>query len=630
MRPEMSTETPSIFCSKCGTQAASEALFCCKCGARLMKPEAATQESLPLQPNADKPIATLSPPPSPAPILPASKRAPFVVAPDGSGTHCSISAAISAAVPGDTIKIKGGVYEEALFVTAPLVFIGLADALVIIHHPTFAAVTVRQADVVFENIAFALRQDHEISFVAESSVLRFTACCFAPIEELARNLGAASLCALITQLKAGAAQAKQTSRPWMMETGPPSFNSLKFTGGSVSIKASILINTAHAGTHFEFELADSTVVGSGLFFGEASTAHLFSCEIIDSRCVFHGGATAQLVCCRFSQIYHFAVVCDASTVEIIDSEFEGSLKRIERVEHYAGGDPEGPFELNPRVIPKSLYSIVGPKFDEINTKLGEKYPNGDPGDGFEVMGRFLGTIGITDGSAKFPSYLHNGVLEKLFWEYRRKYGSLSFPPDNRQLLTQAEVMRPLSGTEREEFLNTLARKSVECSRDHIGIEAKGIVSLRLKNTKMTLLRVAILSTHSEGVIKIEGCSFFNNGIGVWNDSIFMSVGSKNLFVENTRFENHYYRGISYVCLYPEKEKLGVITLETCRFNRNSLGVVASGVKGDIRKCEFTDNRENASLELLPWGSVVVTDCKGIGESAAFQLFQKAKQLWKRL
>jgi hypothetical protein len=618
-----------------------------------MKPEAATQESLPLQPNADKPIATLSPPPppSPAPILPASKRAPFVVAPDGSGTHCSISAAISAAVPGDTIKIKGGVYEEALFVTAPLVFIGLADALVIIHHPTFAAVTVRQADVVFENIAFALRQDHEISFVAESSVLRFTACCFAPIEELARNLGAASLCALfapieelarnlnaaslcalITQLKAGAAQAKQSCRPRRMETGPPSFNSLKFTGGSVSIKASILINTDPAGTHFEFKLEDSTLVGSRLFVGEASTAHLFSCEIIDSGCVFHGGATAMLLCCRFSQIYHFAVFCDASTVEIIDSEFEGGLKRIERVEHYDGGDPEGPIELNPRfmVIPKSLYSIVGPIFDEINTKLGEKYRNGDPGDGFEVMGRFLGTIGITDGSAKFPSYLHNGVLEKLFWEYRRKYGSLSFPPDNRQLLTQAEVMRPLSGTEREEFLNTLARKSVECSGDHIGIEAKGIVSLRLKNTKMTLLRIAILSTHSEGVIKIEGCSFFNNVIGVRNDNFSMSVGSKYLFVENTRFENHYYRGISYVCSYPQKEKLGVITLETCRFNRNSLGVVASGVKVDIRKCEFTDNRENASLELLAWGSVVVTDCKGIGESAAFQLFQKAKQLWKRL
>ena len=35
----MSTEPPPIFCSKCGTQAVSEALFCCKCGVRLLQPE---------------------------------------------------------------------------------------------------------------------------------------------------------------------------------------------------------------------------------------------------------------------------------------------------------------------------------------------------------------------------------------------------------------------------------------------------------------------------------------------------------------------------------------------------------------------------------------------------------------
>ena len=68
-----------------------------------------------------------------------------------------------------------------------------------------------------------------------------------------------------------------------------------------------------------------------------------------------------------------------------------------------------------------------------------------------LLGRFLGKINANDGTAIFPSYLHNGVAKKMLWEYRKKFGNLEFEIGRRNTLSVQEVLAPLQDTERNDF-----------------------------------------------------------------------------------------------------------------------------------------------------------------------------------
>ena len=100
------------------------------------------------------------------------------------------------------------------------------------------------------------------------------------------------------------------------------------------------------------------------------------------------------------------------------------------------------FEMNQNVIPWPLSNIQ--EFIMVKLRV--------PSDKWSTyMGRFLGVINATDGSAVFPAYLQNGVAKKILWQYYRKFGSLKYDFQNSGTLSVEEVLTPLTDAEKIPF-----------------------------------------------------------------------------------------------------------------------------------------------------------------------------------
>jgi hypothetical protein len=114
-------------------------------------------------------------------------------------------------------------------------------------------------------------------------------------------------------------------------------------------------------------------------------------------------------------------------------------------------DSERYFVMNQTVIPLPLANIQ--EFVMVKLRL--------PTDKWQTyMGRFLGAINATDGSAVFPTYLQNGVAKKILWQYYRKFGSLTYDFQQSGTLSVDEVLSPLKDDEKilfHEFCITHSR-----------------------------------------------------------------------------------------------------------------------------------------------------------------------------
>lgn len=71
-----------------------------------------------------------------------------------------------------------------------------------------------------------------------------------------------------------------------------------------------------------------------------------------------------------------------------------------------------------------------------------------------IIGKFLGEIGITNGTAIFPDYFNNAIAKKIMWEYYQKFGNLNFPVGSRvEKLSYKEVLNPIPPTLVTDFHN---------------------------------------------------------------------------------------------------------------------------------------------------------------------------------
>ena len=74
------------------------------------------------------------------------------------------------------------------------------------------------------------------------------------------------------------------------------------------------------------------------------------------------------------------------------------------------------------------------------------------GDDYEsLMGRFLHSINVHDGSRQLPDYFYNGVVKKMMWEYNKKFGNLNVKLGATGLLKPELVTDPIADNERDAF-----------------------------------------------------------------------------------------------------------------------------------------------------------------------------------
>lgn len=76
----------------------------------------------------------------------------------------------------------------------------------------------------------------------------------------------------------------------------------------------------------------------------------------------------------------------------------------------------------------------------------------NPGDDYKViMGRFLTSINMHDGTRHYPNYLHNGLVKKMMWEYEKKVGDLNVAPTRTDFPSFDEIRSPIADAEKLAF-----------------------------------------------------------------------------------------------------------------------------------------------------------------------------------
>ena len=68
-----------------------------------------------------------------------------------------------------------------------------------------------------------------------------------------------------------------------------------------------------------------------------------------------------------------------------------------------------------------------------------------------INARFLEVINAHNGQGNIPNFYYDGIVLKMMYEFKNKYGKLKVPSSWKNFLSEAEVMRPLKASEKTKF-----------------------------------------------------------------------------------------------------------------------------------------------------------------------------------
>ena len=544
---------------------------------------------------------------------PQSNQAKFNVSPEGRGTHRTITEAIASASPGDTIRIQSGVYEEVLILEKPVTLIGDGDGFVLIHHPNFTAIKVRQTEVVLENIALGACEA-QISLAADGAKVRLSNCVVAPTRQL-REMRA-SITTVISQSKATSVEP-----PVSAAEKESVLNAISLMNGAVvAFEGSVFSNVQTDAINSQMAVKNCALVTSQILVHEKALLSVDECRFDCGELspVIDSWAESKVILChaQFLGIAGTAIQCEVTALSADNCVFKGTFSTNEYqvtqeplpANTYWMEDCNLPTDL--RFMQKELYSGIEEKNDSTHS----------------LYGRFLGMIGATDGSAEYPDYLYNPVAKKILWAYRKKYNTQAYPVGGDGLLAKAEVLAPL-GQEKEAFLQFFSeREEKESQYLRVGIQCTSDVRVKLNHTKFFNLKRAI-NADCSGEISAEDCLISQNEIGIeaGRSGSIAGVGdggASSIKVYRTRFEQNV-TGFRVYCGSASLRKLLRGDIRYCEILNNDTGLDIMGWSGTVRDCTFEKNA--TSITLSPFVLTSVLNCKGFGESTSFKVAQTIRR-----
>ena len=536
----------------------------------------------------------------------------FRVCSDGTGTHRTITEAIGAASPGDTIKIQTGVYEEVLIFEKPVTLLGDADGFVLIHHPKFTAIKVHQTEVIFENLALGACNT-QISLAADSAKLSLKNCVVAATEQL-RGLRA-SITTATSQSQAASGQPPVISSA---ERGTPNTISL-VNGASVEFEGSVFTNVQINTSGSQMGVKNCTFVTSQIFVHDKAFLSVEQCRFICGTLSPAISAFAEskitLSHVQFLGIAGTAIQCSVAALAADDCEFHGTFSTDE----YDDGPellPPNTFWMQENNLPAELNSfaeVIGHELTKSNDSSNSLY------------GRFLGVIGATDGSETYPDYLWQPIEKKVIWAYRKKFNTQAYPIGGSGLLSKTEVLAPL-GPERDAFFQFFAeadRGPVAYTR--LGVVCRDSAWIMLKRTTFCKLKRGV-DADCSGEVTAEDCLISKNDIGIdaGRSGFFGNGDGKSFFirVHRTRFE----RNVTGFRIAAGASGIYKITggdIRHCEIRDNNTGLDILGWSGTVRDCTFEKNA--TSITLSPFVLTSVQKCIGFGESTSFKVAQTIRR-----
>ena len=244
----------------------------------------------------------------------------IIVSPDGRGTHRTITEAISSASPGETIEIRSGVYEEVLVLDRPVKLLGDPDGFVVIHHPKYTPIKVRQTEVALENLALGVGGVQD-SLEADKALLCFTKCLVAPTSEL---IGwKASITSALSEMQGGSARwSNDVSRK-----GGPKAIAVK-NGTSLTMLKSVLANVTVSAVSSQLKVDRCVLLRSELNVGTEAmlvcTETRFDCGDLSGTVNIQERSQAILSGLQFDAIKWTAIVCDNSKLDVTGCAFQGT------------------------------------------------------------------------------------------------------------------------------------------------------------------------------------------------------------------------------------------------------------------------------------------------------------------
>ena len=270
---------------------------------------------------------------------PASSENTTSVSKTGNGDFATISEAIAASLPGASILIDAGVYEEALIITKPISLVGQKGGLVIIHHPTFTAVKINDTQVVLKDLAIGI-QTNRLTLSFASSRAEIANCIIAPIITLLGEAnGTLPAFNSIDSLKEQAQQRlKNLDNPPQSGATPSTPNqsgqvyneqTILITSSSSVVFSDCLLDRVQLScSNSQLKLETSTILSSAVVLREQS---IF--DLIQSNVRFNVHGTAMFACqnstCRFvgstlSGIRTTGIHCESSEVTVTETRIDGT------------------------------------------------------------------------------------------------------------------------------------------------------------------------------------------------------------------------------------------------------------------------------------------------------------------
>jgi hypothetical protein len=339
-------------------------------------------------------------------------RPQIIVSRDGSGSHRTIGEAISAAVPGDTIKIHSGVYEEALIIERPVTLVGDPNGLVLIHNPRFTAMNIRRTEVILENLAFGVSEEQMV-LAGDGSKIQMLNCLVESTDVLLRSSD--SVTASITKAHTTFDKAPDS-------VGVPR-DAVAAKGCSLFLVGCLFRAAKLKSAESQMDVNNTSFQCGAIHVSEKSALNItesrFQCGHLDPVISITTASTSRFSHARFHGINGKAIHAIDSQLIVEDCQFQGTLS-IDRDPVPDTAIPANSFLMSAVAIPQPFVEMEAVILRNIE-KQGDS--------SVERNARLLAAINAHNGSRSFPSYLGNSVAKKMLWEYRKKFRTLVYPRD---------------------------------------------------------------------------------------------------------------------------------------------------------------------------------------------------------